>query len=242
MRKKLTQVALAVGLVGALGSMIAVVKENINLKQRVTGLERDKTQFQTLLLGAVPTNAVDLSKFVRIRARPYPDTDSLPLRKNEVDDCNKCRVVAASADSSRITALNGSNLSLLSSLREASGSRKAPYTLIVLFSTGDCPMCLRESSIWDELDKHAPERLSVVGIVDQTSSIEAEQFASGAHISFPILLDTASQLRKALNISYTPAKILINMNGLVLFADHPNQTDEQQAVFRQRVIALIEGN
>jgi len=116
--------------------------------------------------------------------------------------------------------------------RYLGGQEERPYTLFVFLSPTDCPVCLQEAAVWEELNQAGRAlNLTVVGVMDHASNDEATQFLKGAGLTFPVILDESGQLVRGLRIERTPYKVLINKAAEVLLTDTPNQGSERQHAF-----------
>lgn len=117
----------------------------------------------------------------------------------------------------------------------------AEKTLVVLLSAGDCPTCLDERRVWEELARSAdPQQFGVVGLLVRTSPAEAQTFIKAYDPSFTVLLDTGGEIARRTQLpQFTPFKLLVNSRGEILMADGPNNKPPAQEAFRGKVAAQI---
>lgn len=115
-------------------------------------------------------------------------------------------------------------------------------TLVVFLSGGDCPNCLAERSVWEELARsHDPSQLKVVGVLVRTSSSEARTFADAYNLSFPLYLDGEGGLGRLTALpQVTPFKVLIDRGGRVLLAAGPNPDITTHKDFGDKVNAKLQ--
>jgi peroxiredoxin len=114
-------------------------------------------------------------------------------------------------------------------------------TLVILASAGDCPTCLDERRVWEELARAADERrFRVVAVLVRTSPSEARTFAKAYDPPFTLLLDREDQLAQRTQLpQLTPFKLLVNNRGGILMTDGPNNKPLAQEAFRGKVAAQI---
>lgn len=114
-------------------------------------------------------------------------------------------------------------------------------TLVVFLSAGDCPTCLDERRVWEELARAADERrFRVVGLLVRSSPAEAETFVKAYAPSFTVLLDDRGEIARRTQLpQITPFKVLVNGRGEILMTDGPNNKPRAQEAFREKVAAQI---
>ncbi len=114
----------------------------------------------------------------------------------------------------KIKTLKGGEL-LFSSLAATNDT-----ALIVSFWATWCIPCITElETINDQLEERqqqTPFKLIAISVDDNRSSARVPSFAKGRGWSFPIYLDTNSDLKRALNINDIP-HILIIKNGKIIY-------------------------
>jgi peroxiredoxin len=114
-------------------------------------------------------------------------------------------------------------------------------TLLILASAGDCPTCLDERRVWEELARSSDEqRFRVVTVLVRTSPTEAQTFAKAYDPPFTLLLDRDNQISQQTQLpQLTPFKLLLNRRGEILMTDGPNNKPLAQEAFRGEVAARI---
>ncbi len=153
------------------------------------------------------------------------------------------RISASDGSSSSIdfSAVEGVTLlNLGSEQRERLSLRASCNTLIIFLSPGDCPNCLKERSVWENLAKsYEPSQLRVISILVNTSAQESKTFLEFLNMPLPIYYDVTDYLRQqALIPKETPFKTLLDRNG-VLLAQGPNPKANEQAEFGTKVRATL---
>ncbi|MDI6786448.1 MAG: redoxin domain-containing protein [bacterium] len=92
------------------------------------------------------------------------------------------------------------------------------YTLFILFSLSDCPSCLMEKNVWEEI--HKINKVRVIGIVSHNYEIELISWIENSNLSFTILHDKNGKVteyfKKQHNINATPLKIVVDRNGEII--------------------------
>lgn len=156
------------------------------------------------------------------------------------------RVIIPGTDRSRslidFSRLEGITLlNLNSGQHEQISLRSSCNTLVIIFSPGDCPNCLRERSVWEELAKsHDPSRLRVIPVLVNTSAEEAKSFSKAFNMSIAVYYDESGQLRQgALVPRITPFKTLIGRDMGVLLAEGPTPKANEQAEFESKVQSQV---
>ncbi len=110
------------------------------------------------------------------------------------------------------------------------------YTLFILFTLTDCPSCLMEKNIWEEI--HKSKKVSVVGIVFHGDEIELKSWIINSNLSFTILVDKDKKvtelIKNKFNIDATPSKLLVANNGDVIFIQsaQPNPERHHELITR----------
>lgn len=162
--------------------------------------------------------------------------DSKPARAQAGDQCPRCDAVKSNQPRAGDLAATVSQMSLLDIKRNYSKEPDSKFTLFIFFTPTDCPSCLREATVWENLfrDRQSLD-LSIIGIVDHGSQQEAEALQQQLGTSFPVLFDPQSTLRNVFGIRETPEKILVDRQEKVLLTDAGNQTPETQLAFNKTV-------
>jgi len=218
-----------------IGSTIFVGFQNYQLRSR---LKEDRSIIATLQAGTLHEGATAPSvkqpvTLIRLSSSHgnEPQSRDRSALPSADPNCAKCRENSPDV-------LPGSipGISLLELKQHYVGGSDSDFTLFIFFSPTDCPACLREAKIWQDLFRDREMlHLSVVGIVDQCNQREAEVFAEQLGTAFPVMFDAQSTLRSSFGISRTPEKILIDKEGHVLLTDSGNKTEETQTAFNQEI-------
>lgn len=155
----------------------------------------------------------------------------------------RVRISAPDGSSSLIdfSAMEGVTLlNLRSEQREQISLRSSCNTLVIFISPGDCPNCLKERSVWENLAKsYEPSQLRVMPILVNTSAQESKPFSEFLNMPQPVYYDETRQLaQEAVTPKETPFKALLNRNG-VLLAQGPNPKASEQTEFGNKVRATL---
>lgn len=156
------------------------------------------------------------------------------------------RVVLDNPDGSHamldVGAIRGVPLTEMRSGRAEPLSFGPANTLVVFLSGGDCPTCLAERSVWEDLARsHDPSQLRIVGVLVRTSPSEARTFADAYNLTFPLYLDGEGGLGRLTALpQVTPFKVLIDRGGNVLLAAGPNPDITTHKDFGDKVNAKLE--
>lgn len=153
------------------------------------------------------------------------------------------RISASDGSSSSIdlSVLEGVTLlNLRSEQREQISLHSSCNTLIIFLSPGDCPNCLKERSVWENLAvSYEPSQLRVIPILVNTSAQESKPFLEFLNMPLPIYYDETDQLNQsALIPKEMPFKTLVGRKG-VLLAQGPNPKANEQAEFGNTVRATL---
>lgn len=118
----------------------------------------------------------------------------------------------------------------------------AEFTLFIFFSPTDCPLCLQEAAIWQRLHLDGQRLgLSVVGVIDRSSSDEVSHFLKQLGITFPVLFDNKSLLTTLYKVMRTPYKVLIDSKGSTVLISPASITLEQQREFERSLLKRLAG-
>jgi hypothetical protein len=153
------------------------------------------------------------------------------------------RIFAADGSSSTIdlSVLEGITLlNLGSGQREQISLRSSCNTLLIFLSPGDCPNCLKERALWDELARsYDASHLRVIPILVHTSSPETKPFLEFLNVGMSVYFDETDQLKHQPSIPReTPFKALV-CREKVLLAEGPNPKASEQAEFGKKVRATL---
>jgi len=102
-------------------------------------------------------------------------------------------------------------------------------TLMVFFSSSDCPNCFSEKSLWSQVS--AETAAHVVGIAVSASAHEFWRWVSHMDFSIPIYLDTTFSVFDSMRFRVTPLKELIREGGDLVWAYPPRLSEPEQASF-----------
>jgi hypothetical protein len=155
----------------------------------------------------------------------------------------RVRISAPDGSSSSIdfSAMEGVTvLNLRSEQREQISLRSSCNTLVIFISPGDCPNCLKERSVWENLAKsYEPSQLRVMPILVNTSEQESRPFSEFLNMPQPVYYDDTRQLaQEAVTPKETPFKALVDRNG-VLLAQGPNPKASEQTECGNKVRATL---
>ncbi len=160
-------------------------------------------------------------------------------------DMSACRGQANSPCVEPVNAVIGASPSAAVTASVSLGERfaardSAAYTLIVLFSPTDCPVCLTEATVWGHLHADFGDRLAMVAVVDRTTSSELSLALTQLGIAFPTYLDKTSVVRRTLRLSETPYKFLLDPAGNVVFVDGAHRESADQEQLGNRIRHVLE--
>lgn len=114
-------------------------------------------------------------------------------------------------------------------LREAPGNELP--TMMVFFSSSDCPNCFSEKTLWAEVATTGTAR--VMGVAVSASQAEFREWVSYMDFAIPLYLDTTFCIFDSMDFKVTPLKVLVKGDGEVVWADPPRLSKpEQQAFWR----------
>ncbi|MFZ5980885.1 MAG: TlpA family protein disulfide reductase [Candidatus Zixiibacteriota bacterium] len=111
-------------------------------------------------------------------------------------------------------------------------------TLMVFFSSSDCPNCFSEKSLWSEVSDETATR--VVGVAVSSSGPEFWQWVSYMDFPIPIYLDTTYAIFDSMQFRVTPLKVLVKENGDLMWADPPRLSKPEQMLFWREFNYAIE--
>lgn len=153
------------------------------------------------------------------------------------------RITGADGSSSAIdlSVLEGTTLlNLGSGQREQISLRSSCNTLIIFLSPGDCPNCLKERALWEDLAKsYDPSHLRVIPILVHTSAQEVKPFLEFLNVGMSVYFDESDHLKQQPLIPReTPFKALV-CREKVLLAEGPNPKANEQAEFGKKVRATL---
>ena len=115
--------------------------------------------------------------------------------------------------------------------------------LVVLFSPYDCPPCLSEAPVWEDIYKmHNSDKFSVFTFADERATRDdVDLFIKEHNLTLPIVHDDKGILRKSLNIPATPIRVLISMHPKreILDASISTPVKKKQSQFKDLVAKLI---
>jgi len=121
--------------------------------------------------------------------------------------------------------------------------------IIIFFSLSDCPGCLYEAEYWGIAHNLTNRNDFTVWAITQTENKdEIDEFCQEYDINFPVLYDKGD-IVKAKVISYlelekinliSPFKIYLNSDGKVWLVEGPIKQREEQKIFLDKIISLIE--
>lgn len=125
---------------------------------------------------------------------------------------------------------------------------RSPYSLYILFSLDDCPICLFEAEWWQFSFEHFdPKVIHVIAIVHTDASEKIRKFARDYRISFPILLDPEGKVTSAFRRVIPsesrnlpgPIKLLTDSSGGVLYCEPGTKNMDEHRAFFDRISSKI---
>ena len=102
-------------------------------------------------------------------------------------------------------------------------------TMVVFFTPSDCPNCLDEKIIWEELINEYD--INVVAVSSSPDKQEFWQWESFTKIPVPLYLDTTYAAVDSMYLETTPLKVLFNKNNTAVWADPPRLDEHTQKEF-----------
>lgn len=112
------------------------------------------------------------------------------------------------------------------------------YTLFIYFDLTDCPSCIMEKNVWEEI--HKINKVRVIGIVSHDDETELKSWIENSNLSFTILHDKNGKVveyfKKKHNINATPLKILVDRSGEIRMI-HTSQPDPNR---HRELISIID--
>lgn len=122
--------------------------------------------------------------------------------------------------------------------------RGADYTLLVFFSPGDCPPCLYDTVVLEDLyTETSRERLNVIGIAYGLTVAEARKFAAASGITYPLNTAPAVLERHVRNPrpqgSVRPVKVLLDGEGRTVGSWGSRLTVAAHAEDKEEILALV---
>lgn len=119
----------------------------------------------------------------------------------------------------------------------------AKYLLIFVFQPTDCPACLEDLAVLNELrSRTAPDQLRIVAIASNTNASEIRKLIEVYGLEFPVLLDDASAAKSLLGLHETPWKILVlSGDRRIIFDMGPSLVDVERQFFLMRVLRFLHG-
>lgn len=107
----------------------------------------------------------------------------------------------------------------IKSVLHASNDVENQVRLYIFLSPRDCPNCLRESMYWQLLAKKY-RAVKVFAVSKGTYQKQLGTLIDTYHLTFPFLIDHENQLFDSLGIEYTPLKILVDKQGIIIKIDN----------------------
>lgn len=113
------------------------------------------------------------------------------------------------------------------------------FTLFIFFALSDCPSCLMEKNVWEEI--HKMNKVKVVGIVSHKDENELKVWIENSNLSFTTLYDKSKKvtefIKKQHNVKDTPLKILVARSGEIILIN----VSQQDPTRHRELISVIEG-
>lgn len=113
--------------------------------------------------------------------------------------------------------------------------------VLVDFWASWCTPCARSFPWMAELlEKHGPDGLAIVAVNLDENPEDAARFLDGRRAPFDHVSDPAGDLARAFGVEAMPTAFLFDREGRPAFV-HSGFHAEEQAVYEERVVALLEG-
>ncbi len=102
-----------------------------------------------------------------------------------------------------------------------------------------CGPCQQEMPLLDQMyKKYKPAGFTLIGVNVDKDALPVKQLLDRKPVSFPVLLDPASQVSKAYHVDEMPSSVLIDRKGNVRFLHRgykPGDENEYQDRIRQLI-------
>jgi len=134
-------------------------------------------------------------------AKPFPNT----LKKNQTQNIVKALKKLDSLEI-YIYPSNDNNKPII-----FNSSHNSQLKLLIFFSPHDCPVCLKEITLWNRIYNKLP--VEVVGIVSYYNPNEIKIFAKNEGIEFPLWIDTKQKLMELIDFAETPIKVILDRDN-----------------------------
>jgi peroxiredoxin len=129
-------------------------------------------------------------------------------------------------------------------LRAASGpnvrlSEHRGEVVVLSFWSSSCGACRQQlAALGRSVGTYASAGLALYGVSVDDRPEQAQKYASGARVGFPLLLDPDKSVARAYQVDALPMTVLIDRNGTVRYAlrDYRSGSDE---LYLQRLRALL---
>ncbi len=112
-------------------------------------------------------------------------------------------------------------------------------TMIVFFSSNDCPDCFSEKELWAEIA--AESGIDVKAIAFSPGSVEFWVWESITGIPLDVYLDTTYIIHDAMALNSTPLKVLFTPDGEAVWAD-PTRRGRAAARLYEEELAYVLAN
>jgi peroxiredoxin len=126
---------------------------------------------------------------------------------------------------------------------------KSAYTLYILFSLDDCPICLFEAEGWQQAyERFPPTKLFVVGITQTTALEKLSRFRRDYRIAFPILQDPTGNVTSAFHRILSgetgklpgPIKLIADSSRRIIYYEFGTKDMKEQNAFYDRISSKID--
>jgi peroxiredoxin len=111
--------------------------------------------------------------------------------------------------------------------------------VVLSFWSSGCGTCRQQlQALGRTVGTYASAGLALYGVSVDDRPEQAQQYASGAHVGFPLLLNPDKSVARAYQVDTLPMTVLIDRNGTVRYAlrDYRSGSDE---LYLQRLRALL---
>lgn len=117
-------------------------------------------------------------------------------------------------------------------------AKKYAPAIFIFFSPSDCPNCLSEIPLWKEIED--TYNMNVLAIATASDSNEFWQWEAFTKIPVTVYLDTSYAVVDSMGFSTTPIKVLLNQNGIPVWASPPCLTKTDQEEFYRELEYAVE--
>jgi len=98
--------------------------------------------------------------------------------------------------------------------------------LMIFFDQNDCPYCLLEMPVWNEIHHNYPDSIvKVIGIANGITKNNLSVFLRTKSIDFEIIYDKDDKIKEKLGILRTPVRLILDHDFKILDIERPSAED-----------------